>query len=195
MARIGLSKPYAAVYTANSQAGAVSLGTWTMLGHATSVSLEAGGTESNALYADNAVQESVSGFSSGSGTLGLDELRDDARKFIYGLTAKEDGRIVHTVNDQPPYLALAFIVKHQTDNARNWTVYILHKVKFGGDALDLTTEGEDIEWQTPELDFDFMRDDTEESAYQTTKDFETEAAAFTWLQSIKGFPYTATSGD
>lgn len=192
MARIGLSKPYAALYTSNSAAGTVSLGTWTMLGHATSVTLEAGGTESNALYADNAVQESVSGFSSGSGTLGMDELRKDARKFIYGLTEQADGRIVQTVNDQPPYLALAFIVKHQTDNAREWECFVLHKVKFGGDALDITTEGEDVEFQTPELDFDFMRDDTETSAYCSVNTFETEAAAFAWMQSITGFPYTGS---
>lgn len=194
MARIGLSQPYAAKYTYDAEAGTVALTGWKKIGKAVNMTLEAGEAEGDALRADNADAETVSAFVSGSGTITLDDLRQDVNAFIYGVEPRADGAIVQTAKDRAPHLAFAGVVKHQINNEVKYQAVLLHKIQFGGSAFDVQTEQEPIEFQTPELPFTYYRDDTADEAYRTLRWFDSEADAVAWFTAITAFPETVTAG-
>ena len=71
MARIGVSKPYYALYNANGNTVTYSDGG--LLGRATSVNLSINTSTDNNLYADNGIAESDRQFTDGTLTVGPDE--------------------------------------------------------------------------------------------------------------------------
>ena len=72
MAKIGLSKPYAAMYSATNNTVTYTKGA--LIGKAVDLSIELEGADDNVLYADNGVAESANTFSGGSFTLTTDDL-------------------------------------------------------------------------------------------------------------------------
>lgn len=168
MANIGLSKPYIATYVNTS--GTITYSARTVLGKYTEIDISLDSTDENILYADNGPAETDSQFSGGTVTVTTDDLRPDAFKVALGLVEAAIAGTIGTTNPTPkwlvfddqqnaPYFALGGIIKKKVDGVYKYQAFILEKVKFRNPDLSLTTQGETIEWQTPELEATILRSD------------------------------------
>lgn len=166
MANIGLSKPYIATYVNNN--GTVSYSARTVLGKYTNLDIELDDSDENILYADNGPAETDSAFSGGTATITTDDLRPEAFKTALGLveenidaTLETEGAkwMVFDDDQAAPYFALGGIIKKKVDNAIKWQAFILEKIRFKNPDMSLATQGETIEWQTPEIEATILRSD------------------------------------
>ena len=189
MANIGLSKPYIATYVNNN--GAVTYSARNVLGKYTEIDISLDSADENILYADNGPAETDSQFSGGTVTVTTDDLRPDAFKVALGLVEAAIAGTIGTTNPTPkwlvfdddqsaPYFALAGVVKKKVDGAYKYQAFVLEKVKFKNPDLSLTTQGETIEWQTPELEATIFRSDAAKHPWyriSTLLDSEDDAVA------------------
>lgn len=165
MARIGLSKPYIATYVNNN--GTVTYSARTMLGKFTNIDVSLDSADENVLFADNGPAETDSQFSGGTVTVTTDDLRAEAFKTalglveeaISGVTTGSPKWMVFNDSQNAPYFALAGIIKQKVDGAYKWQAFLLEKIKFRNPGLSVATQGETIEWQTPELEATILRSD------------------------------------
>lgn len=167
MANIGLSKPYFAVYsntgtTVNYANGGV-LGKYTEI----DLSLDDGGD--NVLYADNAPAESDLSFAGGTLTITTDDLRPEVAQVILGteeealtgtgIVTEDAAWLVHNDNQAPPYVGVGGILKKKIGGINYYVAFVLDKIRFNNPGIAVTTQGETIEWQTPELTARVFRSD------------------------------------
>lgn len=180
MANIGLSQPYYATYT--NTAGSITYGTPAKLGKATTVDLALDNKDPEKLYADNGPAESLWLFSGGTVTLGIDELSLDTAAKILGLTAPSTtGGITFGADSVAPYVGLGFIVKKVHEGTISWRAIALFKCQFKPVDFSINTQGETVEFQTPELEAAVLRDDSANPKWQWWEDFTSESAAVTAL--------------
>ncbi len=189
MARIGLSKPYIATYVNNN--GTVTYSARAMLGKYTEIDMSLDSADENILYADNGPAETDSQFSGGTVTVTTDDLRADVFKTVFGLVEEAIATTMATTTPTPkwmvfndsqasPYFALAGVIKKKVDGAYKWQAFVLEKVKFRNPDLSVTTQGDTIEWQTPELEAMILRSDASGHPWyrlSTELDSEEDAAA------------------
>lgn len=188
MAKIGLSKPYYAIYS--STGSTVSYSDGGLIGKATELTLELEGADANILYADNGPAESDNQFAGGTLTLSTDDLLPEPMMAILGLKQEAmdlDGAtttspqwIVYDDDQTIPYVGFGGIIKKQISNVTKWVAVVFKKVQFANPGIDAVTQGETIEWQTTELTANVMRDDTAKHAWQmqsTPMDTEADAEA------------------
>lgn len=189
MARIGLSKPYIATYVNTN--GTVTYSARAMLGKYTEIDMSLDSADENILYADNGPAETDSQFSGGTVTVTTDDLRADVFKTVFGLVEEAIATTMATTTPTPkwmvfndsqasPYFALAGVIKKKVDGAYKWQAFVLEKVKFRNPDLSVTTQGDTIEWQTPELEAMILRSDASGHPWyrlSTELDSEEDAAA------------------
>lgn len=195
MATIGLSKPYFAVYSAAGST--VSYANGAVMGKATEANIEIDTTEDNNLYADNAIAETDRTFAGGTLTLSTDDLSQEVSKAILGLaeqaitgiegvTDTSVKELLYDDQQQTPYLGVGFIIKKKVGGVYKWRGVILPKVMFSAPADAATTQGETIEWQTPELSATIMRDDSTNHMWKREATFTTEAQAEAYIKDRLG---------
>lgn len=196
MARIGLSKPYIATYVNTS--GTVTYSARTVLGKYTNIDMSLDSADENILYADNGPAESDSQFSGGTVTVTTDDLRAEAFKTalglveesITGVTTGSPKWMVFNDSQNAPYFALAGIIKKKVDGAYKWQAFVLEKIKFRNPDLSVATQGETIEWQTPELEATILRSDASGHPwYRLSTELDSEEDA---VAAIEG--YLAVAG-
>ncbi len=196
MARTGVSKPYYALYNANGNTVTYSDGG--LLGRITSVNLSINTSMDNDLYADNGIAETDRQFTSGTLTVGTDELSQEVSKVIVGaeerplgpddgVTVPEGGtaptELVFGDNMTFPYLGVGFVIKGQYMNRVYWRAVVLTKVMFAVPNDAVTTQGKTIDWQTPELTATILRDDTDDHFWKRESTFDTEAKAEGYIKA------------
>lgn len=195
MATIGLSKPYFSVYSAAGTT--VSYSNGAVMGKATEANIDIDTTEDNNLYADNAVAETDRTFAGGTLTISTDDLSQEVSKAILGLTEQAitgiDGvtdtsvkELVYDDTQVTPYLGVGFIIKKKVGGAYKWRGVVLPKVMFSVPEDAATTQGESIEWQTPELTGAIMRDDSATHVWKKEATFTTEAQAEAYIKARLG---------
>ena len=188
MARVGLSYPRYAKY--KNTGGTVTYEGGGSLGKAISMSIDLDDADSDVLYADNSPAESVSTFAGGTVHIGTDDLYDDAAVDVLGwekrsiTTPEATEEIIRKAETVTPYIGTGGIIKHIRSGATAWTAMILTKTQFADPGLDVKTQGETIEWQTPELKGTILRDDTPEAVWCRHATFTTEAYAKAYIDSI-----------
>lgn len=182
MANIGLSQPYYAKYAySNSQVSYTGLA---KLGKATTVDLALDNKEPEKLYADNGVAESLWLFAGATVTLGIDELDLTTAADVLGLSAPSSDVISFTDNAVAPYVGLGFIVKKIKAGTVKWRCIVLRKCQFKPIDFSVNTQGETVEFQTPELEAAVLTPDA--GAWQTWGDYSSEESALTALQTALG---------
>lgn len=167
MAKIGLSKPYYAIYSNTGTTVTYSNGG--VIGKYTEFSLELEDGENNILSADNGPAESDNSFAGGTATATTDDLIAERMLAILGLKKEaitteglstEDAYWLVFDDDQDtPYVGLGGIIKKKINNALKYQAFILTKVQFNNPGIEAVTQGETIEWQTQELTAKIMRSD------------------------------------
>lgn len=181
MARVGLSYPRYAKYSAGTSGITYSGGA--SLGKAVSVSVELNEPGDNILYADNGPAESDKRFNGGTLTLGTDDLYDAAAVDILGWTQSTTGEILRKANVTPGYMGVGFVVSHIRAGADAYTGVVLTKVQFSDPGLSVETQGETISWQTPELKATILKDDSDDAVWCRQETFTTAASAQAYVDS------------
>lgn len=195
MATIGLSKPYYAIYSETG--GVVSYSDGAVMGKATEANIAIETTEDNNLYGDNGLAETDRRFTNGSLTLSTTDLSQEVSKAILGLTEQAitgvDGvtdtsvkELVYDDTQVTPYLGVGFIIKKKVNGAYKWRGVVLPKVMFSVPEDAATTQGESIEWQTPELTGAIMQDDSATHMWKREATFTTEAQAEAYIKARLG---------
>ena len=188
MATMGLPKPYYAKYSNTGTTVTYSGGA--LIGKAVELSMELEGGDTNILYADNGPAESANEFAGGTLTLTTDDLLPEAMLAILGvkqqtitdeaITTEDAAWLVFDDDQNTPYVGFGGIIKKQQNNVTKWVALVYTKIQFQNSGDAATTQGETIEWQTPELTATLMRDDTAKHAWRyisTPLDTEAEAEA------------------
>lgn len=195
MATIGLSKPYYAIYA--EAGGVVSYSAGAVMGKATEANISIETTEDNNLYGDNGLAETDRRFANGTLTLSTTDLSQEVSKAILGLTEQAitgiggvtDTSVKELVYDDTqvtPYLGVGFIIKKKVNGAYKWRGVVLPKIMFSVPEDAATTQGESIEWQTPELTGAIMRDDSATHAWKKEATFTSEAQAEAYIKARLG---------
>ena len=194
MANIGLSKPYIAKY--KNTGGTVTYTSRSVLGKYTKIDISLDSADENILYADNGPAETDSQFSGGTVTVTTDDLRPDVFKEALGLVEAAIAGTIGTTNPTPKwlifddqqnahYFALGGIIKKKVDGVYRYQAFVLEKIKFRNPDLSLTTQGETIEWKTPELEATIHRSDaTNHPWYRISTLLESEEDA---VAAIEGY--------
>lgn len=188
MATIGLSRPYIARYT--NAGSSVSYAGGRLLGKATELSIELNDGENNIFYADNGPAESDNQFSGGSLSISTDELRPQAYMEALGVVSQPIANeevttpgaawLVNNDAQTPPYLGFGAIAMKKINGAIKYVGIVLDKIQFTNPNDAITTKGETIEWQTPQLTGQIFRSDKPSHDWKritTPLDSEEEADA------------------
>lgn len=200
MATIGLSKPYYAIYA--EAGGVVSYSDGAVMGKATEANISIETTEDNNLYGDNGLAETDRRFANGTLTLSTTDLSQEVSKAILGLTEQTitgiDGvtdtsvkELVYDDAQVTPYLGVGFIIKKKVNGVYKWRGVVLPKIMFSVPEDAATTQGESIEWQTPELTGTIMRDDSATHVWKKEATFTTEAQAEAYIKARLGITEAA----
>lgn len=173
MAKIGLSKPYYAIYS--NTGSTVTYSDGGVIGKYTEFSLELEDGDNNVLYADNGAAESDNSFAGGTATVTTDDLDAETMLAILGLEKEDittDGIstenaswIVFNDTQDTPYIGLAGIIKKKMNTKTKWQAFILPKAQFANPGVEAVTQGESIEWQTQELSASIMRSDASDARW------------------------------
>ena len=192
MAIIGVSKPYVAKYSNTDTT--VSYTSGQILDKMTEIDISINSAEDNNFYADNSIAESDSSFSGGSVTVNTADLGPEATALVLGITpvpiASISGVTDEDVNElifdddqRSPYLGFGCIIKKRVNNVDQWRAIILTKIMLAVPNDAATTQGETIEWQTPQLTGTIMRDDSAKHAWKREATFTTEAQAEAYIKA------------
>ena len=94
--------------------------------------------------------------------------------------------IIYDDRQVTPYLGVGFIIKKKVNGVDKWRGVVLPKVMFSVPEDAATTQGESIEWQTPELTGVIMRDDSPTHVWKKEATFTTEAQADAYIKARLG---------
>ena len=192
MAIIGVSKPYVAKYSNTENTVTYSGGQ--ILDKLTEIDVSINSAEDNNFYADNAIAESDSSFSGGTVTINTADLGPEAAALVLGITpvpisditgvTDEDvNELIFDDDQRSPYLGFGCIIKKRVNNVDKWRAIILTKIMLAVPNDAATTQGETIEWQTPQLTGTIMRDDSTKHAWKREATFTTEAQAEAYIKA------------
>ena len=198
MATIGLDKPYYAIITEDAN-GQETYGTPKVMAKAIQADLTVNNATAS-LYADDGVDESVDEFTSGTLSLGLNDLASTVAAELLGARVDTNGVLVNSTNDIAPYVAVGFRARKANGNYRYFWLY---RVKFGVPATNLATKGESITFQTPTIEGTVMRrnkPDTQDKHPWKTEvtEGDTGVAAATisgWFSTVYEPSYAAQGGN
>lgn len=181
----GFSLPYVAIYTASDSTVTYSSGQ--ILARGVSVSLEVeSADDDNVFYADNVAAESVSGtFSGGTATLTVDGLLQSAEQLVLGLPdADTNGFVAYGSATSIPYVGIGFICRYMSDSTTTYVPVILTKCRAKQPNLEAETQEDEISWQTQEIEFTMLADDTDDANWKMVGTAQTtEAAAESMIQT------------
>lgn len=191
MAKIGLSKPFFAIYAADGTTVSYSGGG--VLGKYTALDIELSNGD-NKFYADNGVAETDDTFGGGTVTITTDDLRPAALLSALGvvseaITGGGEGAawLVNNDNQAIPFIGLGGIAKKKVDGAIKYVGIVLDKIQLRNPSESFVTQGETIEWQTSELTGDIYRSDKATHDWKrVTTLLDTEAAAETAVKAYLG---------
>lgn len=184
----GFSKPYVAEYAAN--AGNVTYSNPELLARGVDVTLSPESSEDNNFYADNVIAESASGiFTGGTVSLTVDGLFTATKKKIFGLGNPDaDGWTAYKAGDSVPYVAVGYITRYMSDGVTTYVPTVLARVKFSLPEESASTQEDEIDWQTTELNATLFRDETADQNWKFEGSaFTTEALAEQALLTKLGY--------
>ena len=195
MAKIGMLYPKYSVITigtdSSSGAETETYGDLKVMGKAVRASVTINTAEAK-LYADDGLSESDKGFQEGTIDLNIDDLSQDAAKFIFGASEAAGGvtgddmtkMLVYKGDDNIPDVGLGFYAPRKKGGVRSYRAIFFTRVKFGYPNETLDTKGEQITYGTPTIQGAIQLDATGEWKREITVTDEAKAVA--WLKTQAG---------
>lgn len=195
MVTTGFSKPIIAKYS--NTGSTVTYTAPQSLARGVSLSLDIDVADDNNFYADNVLAETESAsFTSGSATITVDGLDNDAATMIWGLPAPTSPTVESPSTSvqmqgygkatNPPFVGFGCVRRTMMNGVTEYWPYILPKIKFGLPSEEMATQEDQIDWQKQELTATVMRDDTAAANWKviSVEGMETEEEA---VQAINAF--------
>lgn len=139
MATIGLDKLFYAEITEDSD-GNETYGVPASLAKAISADLSVELAEAT-LYADDGASEIVKEFKSGTLSLGIDDIGNEAASILTGATIDSNNVVISTSEDGGKPVAIGFRAKKSNGKYRYFWLY---RAKFGIPSTSLATKGDSI---------------------------------------------------
>ena len=152
MATIGLDKLYYATITENDK-GEETYAAPKQLAKAISAELSVEVAEA-ILYADDGASEIVKEFKSGTLTLGIDDLGNEAAAALTGATVDTNGVLISASEDGGSPVAIGF--RAARSNGK-YQYFWLYRVKFALPTATLNTKGDSITFSTPSIEGTILR--------------------------------------
>ena len=180
----GYSKPVVAKYNFDELTGVVTYTNCQSLARGVDVNIDPSTSDASVFYADNVkAEETGKKFTGGDIKVTVDGLLRKAERFIQGLPeADGEGWLAYNNEMEAPALGFGFIMRVMSGGVTSYIPVVMAKTTFAPISTAAATQGEEIDWQTQELNATIMRDDTEEQNWKFVGDGQaTEAAAFTKL--------------
>lgn len=140
------------------------------------------------LYADDALAESDTTFSSAGVSVVVDDSRDatvlaDLLGHTVG-TGAQAGEVIRNANDTAPYVGMGRIVTKIVNNVRAYKVEFLTKVKFKEPSQEENTKGDSVEFGTTTIEGDASVN--ADGVWSKAKEFASEADAVEYLDACFG---------
>ena len=152
MATIGLSDLFYAPITEGAN-GTETYGTPVRLAKAIQADLSIEIAEAM-LFADDAAQENVREFQSGTLTLGVDDITPEVTASLLGAGIDENGVLISSSEDVGPPVAVGFRARRANGTFK---FFWLYRVLFGTPSTSLQTKGDSVAFQTPTVEGTIMR--------------------------------------
>lgn len=189
MALIGLKYPVVGKY--NESGGTVSHTDGMVLAKAIQANMSIN-LFSAMLYADDGLSESDKGFQDGTIGLNVDDLSQDAAKFVFGATEAAGGvtgddttkMLVYKGDDDVPDVGVGFYAPRKKSGVRSYRAIFFTRVKFGYPNETLDTKGEQITYGTPTIQGAIQLDAT--GVWKREITVADEAKAVAWLKTQAG---------
>lgn len=201
MAIKGLSIPVFGKYSYNASAKTVTYTEGIIGGHAIEYTISVESTDDNPLHGDNRVIENDIGkFSSGTLSLGTDDLTSDVSKYLLGLkeasvTVEGLTEVTETIYDDEavaPELGFGIIEMHQKNGVDLFKAVILCRTTMNIPEDTANTKGESVEWQTKTIEGTVQRseENTAQRKHPWKREawFNTEDEALLYLKTVLGVP-------
>lgn len=193
MAYIGVRKPYAGIYNYNEATGKVTYTKGARIAKAVGFEAETNTNEDNNLYADDGIAESDTSFAGGSLKITTDDLETESAVLILGaetekitIGSEEVTEIKYNEGTEPPDMGFGIIIPKKKNAVLMYRAIFFHKIKFAVPPDAATTQGDSIEWQTPELSATMMRDDTSARGWKSEVTVKSEENAVAYLEGKLG---------
>ena len=135
------------------------------------------------LYADDALAESDSRVTGGSVTMGIDREDLQTQCDLLGHTYN-NGEVVDNADDIAPYVGVGRVTKMLVDGVQKWRGTVLALVKFQEPTEDDQTQGENIEFNTSELEGTVVV--PEDGNWRHRKVFDSKADAIGYIENLLG---------
>jgi phi13 family phage major tail protein len=148
IATIGLDKIYYAKVTEDPTTGNETYATPVQLARAISADVSIELAEA-VLYSDDGPSDVIKDFSSGTLTLGVDDIGRSVAADLVGATVDQNGVLVMATENTGGQVAIAYRAKKANGKYRYFWLY---KVKFGVPSDSLATKGETITFNTPTIE-------------------------------------------
>ena len=174
----GFGYPVVAKYAASGSTVTYSNGQDLARGVSVSTSIETLG-EDNIFYANNeAAEVAPLRFRRGTATLTVDGLLVAAEKLILGLPDARSltvGSGTVSMEDygddqEIPYCGFGYIIRRQSAGVEYYQGVVYTKTRFAQFEPGAETQGEDIDWQTTELEATLIRDDTSKHNWKSVSE-------------------------
>jgi len=182
MAIIGLKRPVYAIALDDSE-GNITYSAGSVLAKAISLSSSPNLSDVK-LYADDMVAEALKNLTDVSLSLNVDDLTDEAKKDVLGLTIGTSGEIISRGDDTNPYIGLGIVAGVIRQGVRKWRGIWFSKVIFAYPSETFNTKGQAIEFQTPTLEGTALVDSS--GVWKTENTFDSESQAIAYINGKAG---------
>lgn len=149
-------------------------------GHAISCTVDIS-NNSASLYGDDVLIEADTSFAGGTVTMGIDEDDLETMADLLGHTIT-NGEMVRNADDTAPYVGLGRIVTKIVNNVMKYKVEFLYKVKFSEPSAENTTKGENVEFNTTEIEGTVAA--LKNGDWSVAQTFTDKAEATAYLESL-----------
>ena len=180
MAKIGLNNFRYGILT-EAQDGTPSYAGALTPGKAISCNVEVTNNSAK-LYADDVEQETDTSFAGGTATIGLDRADYQTQANMLGHAYSEANGMTRNSNDVAPYVGFGRVIKLMVDGTLQWKVEFLYKVKFAEPNQSDTTQNENVEFGTVEMQGQISQ--LANGNWSISKTFTNKADAISYLEGL-----------
>ena len=148
------------------------------------------------LYAESTLAEYIRKCTGGTISLGVKYIKEAAQKLMFGLTEKtrsitQQGGTATSVKSLVTkrstvgaYVGISFYTPALYEGVEKYDCVFVGKCMFGEPSESTQTAGENIQFQTPVTNGEFLADDSSDGQIKEAVTVDTEALAIAWCDAV-----------
>ena len=148
------------------------------------------------LYAESTLAEYIRKCTGGTISLGVKYILEGAKKLMFGLTEKTRSitpsggsatsvkSLITKRNTVGEYVGTSFYTPAMYDGEEKYDCIFIGKCMFGEPSEALQTASENIKFNTPVTNGEFLADDSEDGQIKEAATVDTEALARAWCDAV-----------